>query len=142
MPMSDVFSPEKRSQVMSRIQGKNTKPEKMVQQYLREHGFGYRKNMAGLPGKPDIVLTKYKCVVFVNGCFWHGHEGCKYFVIPKTRTEWWLAKINRTKERDVENYSQLAEENWRVIVLWECEIKHGFEQTMDSLVKTITRNIG
>lgn len=133
--MSDVFSPEKRSQVMSRIQGKDTKPEKMVRQYLRTHGFGYRKNVAGLPGKPDIVLTKYKCVIFINGCFWHGHDGCKYFVIPKTRTEWWLDKINRTKERDAENYIQLIKEGWQVFVLWECEIEHDFEQIMENLIK-------
>lgn len=75
--MSDVFSPQKRSEVMSRIQGKETKPEKVVRQYLRQQGFGYRKNVAGLLGSPDIVLTKYKCIIFVNGCFWHGHEGCK-----------------------------------------------------------------
>jgi DNA mismatch endonuclease (patch repair protein) len=136
MPMSDVFPPEKRSQVMSRIQGKDTKPEIMVRQYLRTHGFGYRKNVAGLPGKPDIVLTKYRCVIFINGCFWHGHEGCKYFVIPKTRTDWWLAKINRTKERDTENYAQLSKEGWRVFIIWECEIEHAFEQTMDHLMRS------
>ena len=135
--MSDVFSPEKRSQVMSRIQGKDTKPEIMVRKYLRSHGFGYRKNVTGLPGKPDIVLTKYKCVIFINGCFWHGHKGCKYFVIPKTRTDWWLTKINRTKERDAGNYAQLAKEGWRPFVLWECEIEHDFEQTMISLVNDI-----
>lgn len=124
---------------MSRIQGKDTKPEKMVRQHLRAQGFGYRKNMTGLPGSPDIVLTKYKCIIFINGCFWHGHEGCKYFVIPKTRTDWWLAKINRTKERDAENYAQLAKEGWHVFVLWECEIEHTFEQTMNSLVAGIIR---
>lgn len=132
--MTDVFSPKKRSQVMSCIQGNDTKPEIMVRQYLRQQGIGYRKNVKWLPGKPDIVLTKYKCVVLVNGCFWHGHEGCKYFVIPKTRTEWWLAKINRTKERDLENYDQLGKDGWRVFVVWECEIEHSFEQTMANLI--------
>lgn len=135
--MSDIFSPQKRSQVMSCIQGKDTKPEIMVRLYLRIHGFGYRKNVKSMPGKPDIVLTKYKCVVFVNGCFWHGHEGCKYFVIPKTRTDWWLEKINRTKGRDVENYDQLHKEGWRVFVIWECDIEHAFEQTMNNLVNDI-----
>lgn len=139
--MSDVYPPEKRSQVMSRIQGKDTKPEIMVRKYLRFHGFGYRKNVTGLPGKPDIALTKYKCVIFVNGCFWHGHEDCKYFVIPKTRTDWWLAKINRTKERDTENYAQLSKEGWRVFVIWECEIEHDFEHSMDELIKKIKRSL-
>jgi len=119
---------------MSRIQGKNTKPEKMVRQYLRQQGFGYRKHVSGLPGSPDIVLTKYNSVIFVNGCFWHGHAGCKYFVIPKTRTDWWLSKINRTKERDAGNHAQLKKEGWRVFILWECEIEHSLEQTMNELL--------
>lgn len=135
--MTDVFSSQKRSQVMARIQGKETRLEIKVRQYLRHHGFGYRKNYNGLPGKPDIVLAKYKCVVFVNGCFWHGHEGCKYFVIPKTRTNWWLAKISRTKAKDVENYNQLIKDGWSIMVLWECELKNAFEQTMDRLINNI-----
>ncbi len=85
---------------MSRIKGKNTKPEVLVRKYLYKNGFQYRLNYSKLPGKPDIVLPKYKTVIFINGCFWHGHKGCKFFVVPKTRTEWWVEKINGTIERD------------------------------------------
>lgn len=120
--MADVFTPEKRSEVMSKIRGKNTRPEEIVRKWLFNNGFRYRKNVTALPGKPDLVLPKYGAVVFVHGCFWHGHAGCKYFVVPKTRTEWWLAKINRNIEKDEESRATLAATGWRVFVVWECEI--------------------
>lgn len=123
---------------MSRISGKDTKPEVLVRKYLFSKGFRYRKNDAKLPGKPDIVLAKYKTVIFVNGCFWHGHEGCRYFVWPKTNAEFWRAKISGNVERDRKTYCQLNKLGWRVIVVWECELKKGVaEVRLDKLVKEI-----
>lgn len=108
---------------MSRIRGKDTKPEELVRKYLFSKGFRYRKNVAALPGKPDIVLPKYKTCIFVNGCFWHGHEGCKYFVWPKNNAEFWKQKITANIERDKKTYEKLAENGWKVIIVWECELK-------------------
>ena len=105
--MTDVHSQETRSYNMSRIKAKDTKPELLVRKYLFCKGFRYRVNVKDLPGKPDIVLPKYKTVIFIHGCFWHGHEGCKYFVIPKTRTEWWTEKIRKNKERDQQEHEAL-----------------------------------
>ncbi len=123
---------------MSRIKGKNTKPEMLVRKYLFAHGFRYRLNVKTLPGKPDIVLPKYKTVIFINGCFWHGHKGCRYFVVPKTRTEWWLNKIKGTQKRDREAEIQLNVLGWKVITLWECELKQGrIEDTLNSLIKKL-----
>ena len=136
--MADVHSPETRSYNMSRIRGKNTKPEELVRKYLFAHGFRYRKNDARLPGKPDIVLPKYKTVIFVNGCFWHAHEGCRYFVWPKNNAEFWKKKIGGNIERDARNQRLLAELGWRVIVVWECELKHSSaEHTLNSLACSI-----
>lgn len=113
----DVHDKKTRSFNMSRIKGKNTKPEMLVRKYLFAQGFRYRLNVKDLPGKPDIVLPKYKTVIFINGCFWHGHEGCKYFVVPKTRTEWWLNKIKDTQKRDRKAEIQLNVLGWKVITL-------------------------
>ena len=119
----DVHDKKTRSYNMSRIKGKNTLPEMLVRKFLFASGYRYRLNVKTLPGKPDIVLPKYKTVLFINGCFWHGHEGCRYFVIPKTRTEWWIEKITGTQKRDREAENQLNELGWKVIVIWECELK-------------------
>lgn len=119
----DVHDPETRSYNMSRIKGKDTKPEILVRKYLFAHGFRYRLNVKDLPGKPDIVLPKYKTVIFVNGCFWHGHKGCRYFTLPKTNTEWWLRKIKNTQKRDKEKEIALNVAGWKVITIWECELK-------------------
>src|SRR5664279_274178 len=121
--MADVHTKATRSYNMSRIKGKNTKPEMLVRKFLHSHGFRYRLHDKKLPGKPDIVLPKYKTVIFVNGCFWHGHGSCKYFVIPKTKTEWWLSKINSNKERDNLYVLLLKDAGWRSITLWECSLK-------------------
>ena len=121
--MADVHTPAQRSYNMSRIRGKNTKPEEIIRKYLFSMGFRYRKNDARLPGKPDIVLPKYKTVIFVNGCFWHGHEGCKHFRLPKSNVEFWKEKIERNIARDVRNETELKALGWRVIRVWECEIK-------------------
>lgn len=133
--MADVHNKATRSYNMSRIKGKNTKPEMLVRKYLFANGFRYRLNVNTLPGKPDIVLPKYKTVIFINGCFWHGHVGCRYFVVPKTRTEWWLNKISDTQKRDREAENQLNELGWKVINIWECELKpKNHETTLNKLV--------
>jgi len=119
----DVHEPEVRSYNMRQIKGKNTKPEMVVRKFLFSKGFRYRLHVKNLPGKPDIVLPKYKIVIFVHGCFWHGHEGCKYFVVPKTRTEWWLTKINTNKLNDEKSKTLLKKAGWKIIIIWECELK-------------------
>ena len=121
--MPDQLTPEQRHRCMSRIRGKNTKPELIVRQFLFSRGYRYRINVKKLSGSPDIVLRKYRTVIFINGCFWHAHEGCRYYVIPKTRTEFWEAKFKRNRERDLENYEALHKLGWHVVVLWECQLK-------------------
>jgi len=121
--MADVHDKDTRSYNMSRIRSKDTKPELLVRKFLFANGFRYRLNDKKLPGKPDIVLPKYKTVIFVNGCFWHGHENCKYFKLPATRTEWWKEKIERNIKNDTRNHALLAEAGYRVVVIWECEVK-------------------
>ena len=108
---------------MSRIKGKDTRPEMTVRRFLWSNGFRYRLHDKRLPGKPDIVLRKYRTVIFVHGCFWHGHTGCKYFKLPGTRAEWWKAKIERTKEKDSEVMEELRQLGWKVIVVWECGLR-------------------
>ena len=120
----DVHSKETRSYNMSRIKSSNTKPEEIVRKYLFSKGFRYRKNDKRYPGKPDIVLPKYRTIIFVNGCFWHGHKDCKYYVVPKTNTDFWLNKINHNIERDQKQINQLKMEGWNVIVVWECQLKN------------------
>jgi DNA mismatch endonuclease (patch repair protein) len=123
---------------MSRIRSKDTKPEMIVRKILFANGFRFRIHRTDLPGKPDIVLSKYKTVVFVHGCFWHGHEGCKYFVVPKSRTEWWLNKINRNKELDQINAAKLQAMGWRVIEVFECQLKKGeLEKTGEWLIEEL-----
>ena len=119
----DVHDKATRSYNMSQIKGKNTKPEILVRKYLFANGFRYRINVKTLPGTPDIVLKKYKTAIFVNGCFWHGHKYCKYFVWPKTREEFWKEKIYTNIERDKCNIRKLKDDGWNVIVVWECELK-------------------
>lgn len=135
----DVHSKEVRSYNMSQIKGKNTKPEEIVRKYLFSQGFRYRKNDKRYPGTPDIVLPKYKTAVFINGCFWHGHEGCRYFVVPKSNTDFWIQKINRNIERDTEQAERLKKMGWNVITVWECELKPKVrDETLRSLVTHIT----
>ena len=133
--MSDVHSKEIRSYNMSRIKGKGTKPELLVRKFLFNHGFRYRLNVNSLPGKPDIVLKKYKTVIFINGCFWPGHRDCKYFILPQTRSDWWKNKIERTQERDSFNKDILIQMGWNVIIIWECQLKS--EHKDETLKETV-----
>jgi len=121
--MTDVHSPTIRSYNMSRIKGKDTKPEFLVRRFLHSKGLRYRLHSKTLQGKPDIVLKKYKTVVFINGCFWHGHKNCRYFILPKTRTEWWSNKIEGNKRNDKKNISVLRKSDWRIYNIWECQLK-------------------
>lgn len=122
--MSDIFSKSKRSEIMSKISGKETKPEILVRKYLFSKGFRYRKNVKELPGRPDIVLPKYKTIIFIHGCFWHGHEECKKSALPTTNTEFWREKIGKNIERDRRTIAELKQLGWSVVVIWQCEIKN------------------
>ena len=134
----DVHDIKTRSYNMSQIRGKDTKPEEIVRKYLFSQGFRYRKNVASLPGKPDIVLPKYRTCIFVNGCFWHGHEGCKYFVWPKSNSEFWYKKIHENIERDIRNNEKLVTAGWNVITIWECELKrNNKDQTLEKVLQKI-----
>ena len=126
---------------MAAIHGKDTKPEMVVRRWLWGRGFRYRLNHPRLPGKPDIVMRKYRTCIFVDGCFWHGHEGCKYYTIPKTNTEFWVAKIRRNQERDLKKVQhELAAMGWHSITIWECELKpKAREKTLESLAYTLNR---
>jgi DNA mismatch endonuclease (patch repair protein) len=136
--MADVHSKETRSFNMSQIKGKNTKPEMLVRKFLFSKGLRYKLHDKTLPGKPDLVFPKYKTAVFIHGCYWHGHEGCKYFVVPKTRTEWWLNKINGNKDKDSKSIVALQESGWRVIVIWECDLKsNNKEENLNQLFNSI-----
>lgn len=136
--MADIKTKESRSYNMSRIAGKDTKPEELVRKYLFSKGFRYRKNVKKLPGTPDLVLPKYRTVIFVNGCFWHGHEGCKYFVWPKSNAEFWRQKIETNISRDRRKEAQLREMGWNVIVVWECELRPKERQeTLERLEKEL-----
>lgn len=136
----DVHNKEIRSYNMSRIKGKKTKPEEVVAKYLFAKRFRYRRNVKGLPGTPDIVLKKYRTVIFVNGCFWHCHEGCKWFVLPETNAEFWKKKFDCNRERDKQNYKKLQDDGWNVIIVWECEIRHSDRKMrLETLVEEITR---
>lgn len=126
----DIHDKKTRSYNMSMIKGKNTKPEELVRKYLFSQGFRYRKNVRTLPGSPDIVLPKYKTVIFVNGCFWHGHKGCRYFVWPENNADFWREKITTNIQRDVRKIALLEQAGWRVLVIWECELKKGKAETV------------
>jgi DNA mismatch endonuclease (patch repair protein) len=132
----DILTPQQRHKTMAAIRGKNTKPEIIVRKGLWKRGFRYRLNHKRLPGHPDLVLRKYRTCIFVNGCFWHGHEGCSR--IPSTNQEFWEAKIRRNKERDIEKQKTLAKMGWHCITVWECELKPAVrEKTLESLAYTL-----
>ena len=138
----DVLTPEQRQITMSRIHGKETTPEIIVRKYLFSRGLRYRKNDRRLPGHPDIVFPKYHVVVFVNGCFWHGHEGCRFFQLPKTNADFWKNKIIRNQERDRNEIAKLEFLGWRVVTIWECEIrrKTGREERLMELYDSVVQH--
>ena len=140
--MTDRITPEHRSWNMSRIKGKDTKIEVKVRSWLFSKGFRFRKNDRRYPGTPDIVLPKYKTDIFINGCFWHRHEGCRYATTPKTRTEFWMNKFEKNVENDRKHKEELETMGWRVITLWECELKkNSFEDTMNRLEQQLHNDI-
>lgn len=135
----DKLTPEQRHVCMSHIRSRDTKPELKVRRWLWSHGYRYRLNVKSVPGKPDIVMRRYRTAIFVNGCFWHGHEGC--CKIPKTNREFWVSKIERNKRRDERNYEVLQENGWHVIVVWECQLTaKRMEQTMRGVERLLNEN--
>lgn len=138
--MADVHETEVRSYNMSQIRAKDTKPEMLVRKYLHSKGFRYRLHVKDLPGKPDLVLPKYNSVIFVHGCFWHAHEGCKYFIMPKTRINYWENKLIGNRERDEENIRKLKNDDWKVFVIWECQLKENIESVLNKLIKDLKVN--
>lgn len=129
----DIWTKEKRSEVMSKIRGKNTKPEIILRSHLFHQGFRFRIHQKNLPGKPDIVLPKYKTAIFVHGCFWHYHKHCKEGRIPSTNSEFWKMKLKRNITKDDENIKSLKKYGWKVFIIWECEIEKQLDRTLKKL---------
>jgi DNA mismatch endonuclease (patch repair protein) len=136
----DIWSKEKRSQVMSKIRSKDTKPEKLLRSSLHNAGFRFRINLKDLPGKPDIVLPKYNAIIFVHGCFWHYHADCREGRIPDTNTAFWKNKLQKTVARDKKNKDSLEKIGWRVLVIWECEIEMQTKETVRRVIDWILEN--
>lgn len=136
--LADTFTPSKRSQVMSRIGSRNTKPELLIRKGLHARGFRYRLHDRKLPGKPDMVFPRYKSIIFVNGCFWHGHS-CPLFRWPATRVEYWKPKITRTIERDKANFRYLEAEGWRVLIIWECAFRGRTRLPIENVIEMASR---
>ena len=140
--MPDILTPTQRHRCMSHIRSKATKPEMVVRRWLWAHGYRYRLNVKSVPGKPDIVMRKYRTAIFVNGCFWHGHEGCKQFVLPKTNSDFWRTKIEQNRTRDTRIYNELMNAGWQVIVIWACNLtKDKLESTMQTVAVTLNKNL-
>ena len=140
--MADKMTPQQRHYCMSKIRGKATKPELLVRHWLWSHEYRYRLNVKSVPGKPDIVLRKYRTAIFVNGCFWHGHKDCKLYSVPKSNTDFWIAKVHRNRERDRQEYKTLHDAGWQVIVIWECQLKKSaIEETMRNIGHLLNKNL-
>lgn len=137
----DIWDKNKRSECMSKIRSKNTKPELVLRKALFARGFRYRVNVPNLPGKPDIVLPKYKTIIFLHGCFWHRHEGCKYAYTPKTNTKFWVDKITSNAERDKVNLQKLTVLGWNIVTVWECEIRHTHKHNLTPLIDRVEAEI-
>lgn len=135
--MADHLTPEKRSWNMAQIKGKDTSVEVTVRKYLFSNGYRFRKTDKRYPGKPDIVLPKYKTVIFIHGCFWHRHPGCKRATTPKSNVEYWNSKFQKNVENDTKHQEELEAMGWKVIVLWECEIQKHYEETMEKLLHSL-----
>lgn len=139
--MADTMTDKQRSECMSRIHSRNTGPELAVRKELWRRGYRFRINVRTLPGTPDIVLARYRTAIFVNGCFWHGHRGCKLYTVPKTNVKFWTEKIRRNQERDQLNIHRLESLSWNVITVWECELKHkSFNDTIDKIESLLAGN--
>ena len=139
--MPDRQTPEQRHRNMAAIRSRNTKPELALRYALWHNGFRYRVNDNRLPGKPDMVLPKFRTAIFVHGCFWHGHKDCQYFTVPKTNSEFWMAKVARNQERDQEVWRKLEAKGWSVIIVWECQLKKAnLEETVARVASEIIRN--
>jgi DNA mismatch endonuclease, patch repair protein len=137
--MADVHNKKTRSYNMSQIKATNTKPELLVRKFLHAQGYRYKLHDKTLPGKPDLVLPKYNTIIFINGCFWHGHNKCKYYKVPQTRTDWWLQKINTNKANDAKAVKALKKMGWKVIVIWECRLKKAkLHNTLSSVLHKLT----
>lgn len=138
--MTDVHDKKTRSFNMSRIRSKNTGPEILVRKFLFGKGFRYKLYDKTLPGKPDLVFPQYKTAIFIHGCFWHGHEGCRYFVIPKSRRKWWVEKINRNKQVDAENIRKLRKLGWKIITIFECKLRpKNRERTLNQITARLIK---
>ena len=133
--VTDRISKAHRSWNMSRVRSENTKPEKLLRSMLHRAGFRFRINVRDLPGKPDIVLRKYRVVIFVDGCFWHRHDGCKKASMPSTRQSFWKEKFQKTVERDKRQAEQLEKSGWKVIRVWECELENNAEQSVERIAR-------
>jgi len=141
--LADIFSKKKRSEIMSNISGKETKPEILVRKFLFSKGFRFRKNDSRYPGKPDIVLPKYKTVIFIHGCFWHGHKGCKRSKLPETNVLFWKNKISLNIERDKKNRIELEKQGWVVLIIWQCALRNEKLkiQTQNKLIDFLSKQI-
>lgn len=128
--MADIVSPDTRSRMMSTIRGRDTKPEMLVRRHLHGLGFRYRLSPRDLPGRPDLVLPRHKVAIFVHGCFWHGHDGCRFATVPATRTEFWTAKIAANKARDAVSEEKLRALGWRLAIIWECALRSDQSRTL------------
>lgn len=137
--MTDVYSKEKRSLVMRCVRSKDTKPEMRIRSALHRAGYRFRLHRTDLPGTPDIVLPHYNTVIFVNGCFWHQHPGCRKATIPQNNRQFWKRKLARTVERDKQNRKDLQRLGWNIITIWECEIRASFDTTMDRVFAQLMR---
>lgn len=139
--MADTATPKRRSEIMSHIRSKDTSIELMVRRYLFSRGYRYRVNYKALPGKPDIVFTKKKIAIFIHGCYWHGHDcGSRYAHTSQSNKAYWEPKIYRTKQRDHEHIIKLEASGWKVAIMWECQIKNNFVQTIENLINMIEHN--
>jgi DNA mismatch endonuclease, patch repair protein len=135
--MTDSLTPEKRSWNMSRVRSKDTKPERVVRSALHSAGYRFRLHTSELPGKPDIVLPKLRTAIFVNGCFWHQHPGCRKSTVPQNNNDFWQRKLERNVRRDQENRVKLQSLGWKVITLWECQIRDSIEKSIDRVTKCL-----
>ena len=140
--MADIKSPEERSRNMSAIRSKDTEPEVYLRKLLFSEGLRYRKNVRNLPGCPDMYLARYNTAIFVHGCYWHRHEGCKYATTPSSNSEYWQTKFHRNTENDKKHVQELNTLGWKVITIWECEIKKSFDETMSRVIGDLREQSG